>query len=1224
MIKPGLALPSSLTLPFGASRHRTILALGDEARDRCDWIAASEYYRLYLDAKPHDFAIWVQFGHALKESGKRVEALIAYSEALNLDVSDADLLLSLGHLHKLMGHRDEAVSFYLMSAEADGNVHALGELNRLGINENLPTGLPSEAHQQKSPERTGFSGLLTGLAAGPARWADRIKKRSRIQGDLARDRRDWPAAAEHYRTHLRRQPKDFAIWIQLGHALKETGRLDDALSAYGQAQRLDAEDANLLLSLGHLYKLMGRPEDAISYYRSSAARDGNAHALDELGRMQAGPAARHAEPADSTGLARLNPIEEQRIRTINDIELRLRARKPSCVIEGPLISILAPAYNVDEVWLTRMIESVQRQTYTRWQLCLVDDGSSQGHVWEAMSRIAANDPRISIARRPENGGISAASNDALAMAKGSYVALLDNDDMLTCDALEEMVRAIKENDSPDWLYSDEFKIDQDDRASALFAKPDWSPLLMLNYMYTGHFTLYNADLVRRVGGFRSQFDFSQDYDLALRVAEYTSRVHHVDKYLYGWRMIEGSSSQGGKPEARLTNIAALQDAAERRGWGGHAVPLPTANRLERPGAGQGSLFSIVVPSDNRSNIETTIRSICETSTYPKFEIVVVTNSRIIGSLKPAFDGFPVVWAAYDKPFNFSDKCNVGAAICKGDHIAFFNDDVRVVTPDWIEVLLEYLTLPGVGVVGPKLLYEDGNIQHAGMVSGVRRLVGTAFHAYPGDTSVHFNMAQCVREVSLICGALLAMPRSVFEQVGGFDAENAPISHSDVDLCFRVRETGLSCVYTPHATLVHVGHMSLAETDAAESKQKVYRKNKADTYLLRRFGAMIERDPYFPPAMRDLIYIDSQEYFHCYASTQSASTQDVVLISHDLTGSGAPKVVYDVALALKRAGRFVVVVSPSDGRYRQMLQAADITVIIDPLILTAHEASMDLVKNFDLVIANTIVTWRAVEALRKYTTVYWYTHETELVTHFATVYPEFAELIRSDVTIWSGSERSAEAIRRYGNIPQVLEYGADDIALAGASRPVTIAVFGSFEPRKGQDLAVLGMGLIPAEVRSQAKLVLYGRVLDREFHAQVVSMARSFDEIEIGGELSYRRYREELMSADIILVSSRDDTLPLVSLDALALGKALVCTAATGTSAYLEHGVSALILPHGAPGEIASQLEILISDAQLRQRMGREGREVFNKWFTQKAFEDRLMNALAPAPAREAVSQNVSS
>ena len=712
--------------------------------------------------------------------------------------------------------------------------------------------------------------------------------------------------------------------------------------------------------------------------------------------------------------------------------------RASTMEQGPRISILLPVYRPPVVFLERAILSVLFQTYANWELLIVDDCSNQRDVEAMVKYYATVDKRIKARFSARNGGISAATNVALEMAGGEYVGLLDHDDMLTRDALEHVGRRLLEESEIDLVYSDECKIDAHNVVDDLFHKPDWSPHALFNCMYTGHFSVYRKALVERVGGFRSEFDFSQDYDLALRVSEQAPKVSHIEECLYGWRMIAGSAATGDKPTARLSNIAALQSAIDRRGYDGVATALPTANCVLRRHRAERPLVSIVVPSDNFSNIRDTVELIRSQTSYENYEIVVVANSKLIAAHGARLISNNTCFVDYDEPYSFSDKCNRGAGCAKGDFVVFFNDDVRVISADWIDGLLEYLTLPGVGVVGPKLLYENGAIQHAGMVTGVRRLVGTAFHAYPGGTTAYFNMAQSVREVSLICGACLAMPMRVFDEVGGFDGRNTPVAHSDVDLCFRVRELGYSCVYTPHAELTHIGHVSIgaAEAETKESA-KALKRDKADIFLLKRWGEYCARDPYFPAKMRDLVYIDSQENFVLEkgrASSVSATGKDFILFSHDLSGSGAPRCLHHIAEALIDAGHYVLVVSPEDGVYRKRFTDIGADVIVDPLALSGHPSVIDLAKNFDAVICNTIVCWPVPAQLAAYAPVYLYVHESELIRHYVDNVPGFREGLASAAAIWAAGPLAKSAIRNYcgldalnleGSVEELPHFGEED-------------------------------------------------------------------------------------------------------------------------------------------------------------------------------------------------------
>ena len=895
------------------------------------------------------------------------------------------------------------------------------------------------------------------------------------------------------------------------------------------------------------------------------------------------------------------------------------------------ISILMSVFRTPIIYLERAILSVVCQTYQNWELCLVDSGSQDPEITAVLNYYEAKDRRIRVRRIPENAGFSVATNTALEMATGSYIGLLDHCDMITSNALEAISDHIIKDRSIDLVYTDESRIDENDIAQQLIPKPDWSPLLLTAFMYTGHFSAYRTSLVRQLGGLRSRDDLSHGYDLALRVADLDPKVAHIRGYHYGWRVVSGSACVGDKARARQSNIGALQDAIDRRGWNGTAIALPNANRVMRPIEPE-PLVSIIIPSDDAAQVEQTVSSILARTSYREFEILVVTNSSIPAALRDLEDA-TVRFVRYQKPFNFSDKCNVGAAAATGEFVLFYNDDVRVITPDWIEAILECLTLPRVGAVSPKLLYRDNRIQHAGMVTGTRRLIGTAFHAYPRDTSAGTNMAQSVREVSLLSAACLAMRKSVFNEIGGFDAVNTPREHSDVDLCFRIREQGYSCVYTPHAELTHLGHVSMG---AAEAAGKVFGPNKQDIFIMKRFGTFLADDPYFPKAMRDILYTESQEEFRYFAGKSRHNGQadvhhgvalspalDILIFSHELSESGAPRAAFDVARILREAGHHVVVASPSDGPYRERLRDLGVDVVIDEVMLKQDSNVLDFARNFDKVICNTIVCWPAVAQLHHIVDTYWYVHESKAIRHFVENVPGFAEVLEAGVRIWADSRLAARYLREYSVEPRIIEYGTPDRALSPRMPEnnwgkVVIGVFGTYERRKGQDLAVGGMLRLTPRLRDQAELRFFGRILESEadFRKDLERIAAGEKSIVFFGEVDHHECLRQMAASDVILVPSRDDALSFVALDALSLGKALVCSSTTGASEYLEHGKSALILNENTPEEIAGALAHLISNPGLQQTLGEGARQIYDTTFKPEHFGEKLQAALGLKPTPE--------
>jgi glycosyltransferase involved in cell wall biosynthesis/SAM-dependent methyltransferase len=891
---------------------------------------------------------------------------------------------------------------------------------------------------------------------------------------------------------------------------------------------------------------------------------------------------------------------------------------------GPTISVLMPVYKTQLAFLQRAILSVLFQTYANWELIIVDDFSQRSDIEGLLNYYQSVDARIKVQFAVERSGISVTTNRALAAATGPYIALLDHDDMLTRDALERVAEQMAKADDVDLVYSDECKIDTDNLVHDLFYKPDWSPLLLNNFMYTGHLSVYRKSLVERLGGFRSEYDLSQDYDLALRVVELPPKVIHLDECLYGWRMITGSAATGDKPQARISNIAALQEAADRRGYGGVAIALPSSNRIKRRLEQPSPTVSIIVPSDTRSSILNTVGSIASNSTYQNFEVIVVTNSKIVSELAYELKLQNVRFVTYDRPFNFSDKCNSGASEAKGDYLIFLNDDVRIITQDWIETILEVATVPGVGGVSPKLIYENGTIQYAGMVVGVRRLVGTAFHTYLSQTAAYVNLAQSLREVSVLSGACLAISRRIFNEVGGWDSQNTPIAHSDLDLSFRIRALGYSCAYTPHAELTHIGHVAIgADKERTRAKPKTFKRDKADIFILKRWGQYCERDPYFPPKMRDLVYIDSQEEFlleTTRARVHPTTGKDFILFSHDLSASGAPRCLHEAAKVLLESGHYVLVMSPEDGPFRRRFIEIGADVIVDPLMLSGHETVLNLAKNFDIAICNTITCWPLPRQLAPHLPVYLHCHETELIRHLRDNVPGFRDGLAAATAIWAEGPLSAANMKEYCGLDAIsIEQGVDELPEVTSEGhdefedQVVIALIGSYEPRKGQNLAVTGFKMLPREIQAKCRLVLAGRTLDPNFRSAMEESADHNPRIIFHNELDQLQVARLIRRADIVLVPSLDDAGPTTAIDALGANKILVTSNSTGVSHYLGDGESGFILRHNTAEEICTTLCRVLENRSRWHEIGATARTVYEAHFTRNRFKRQLFDALGLVP-----------
>lgn len=540
----------------------------------------------------------------------------------------------------------------------------------------------------------------------------------------------------------------------------------------------------------------------------------------------------------------------------------------------PVISIVMPVYNIDEKWLVKAIDSVRNQAYGRFELCICDDASTQQHIKKVLEKYAAMDKRIKVIYRPKNGGIVKASNDALNLATGAYVGLLDNDDELTSDALYEVVKNLQET-KYDLIYSDEDKLEMDGTPCEPFFKPDWSPDLLLSINYISHFGVYRRKLVNELGGFREGFDGSQDYDLVLRFTEKTQSIKHIPKILYHWRKIPGSTATvaDAKPYAFESAKKALAQALKRRNitgnitdglWTGsyrlkRAIKSTEPGTITEPESGAVKeqkqpaikgppLVSVIIPFKDKIEVtQVCITSIITKTTYSNYEILLVDNrSELLETAEylkklstPGYDEYDsrIKVLKYDAPFNFSAINNFAVKQAQGEILVLLNNDTEVLTPDWIESMLEHAQRPEVGAVGAKLLYPNNTVQHAGVLIGVGGLANHAFCRQHRDDHGYFGQADLIRNYSAVTAACVMIRKDVFEKMGGLDEKNLAVGFNDVDLCLRLREKDYLIVYTPYAQLYHYESLSRGFDINMQEVQ----------FIQRRHAGMLEKgDPYYNP------------------------------------------------------------------------------------------------------------------------------------------------------------------------------------------------------------------------------------------------------------------------------------------------------------------------------------------------------------------------------------------
>jgi glycosyltransferase involved in cell wall biosynthesis len=527
---------------------------------------------------------------------------------------------------------------------------------------------------------------------------------------------------------------------------------------------------------------------------------------------------------------------------------RLRAR--------PLMSIVMPVYNTPPDLLRAAIESVRAQLYENWELCIADDASTAAHVREILEEYRQQDRRIKVEYRSRNGHISAASNTALAVAKGEFIALFDHDDLLSEQALYQIVAELNRYADTDIVYSDEDKIDGNGRHHDPYFKPEWNPDLLYSQNYISHLGVYRTSLVRVVGGFRQGYEGSQDYDLLLRcvAARKALRIRHVPAVLYHWRTMVGSTSvtPDNKLYATQSGIKALED--HFRSCGVEGVSVEQARnaamyRVRYPIPDPPPKVSLIIPTrDGCDLLRTCVSSIIDKTTYPNYEIVVVDNQSSDEETLRYFDEMQMAGVRvlhYDKPFNYSAINNFAVEQVDADIVGLVNNDIEVISPEWLTEMVSHAVRPEVGAVGAKLCYPNDTIQHAGVIVGLGGVAGHSHWLRRRDEPGYFGRMILVHNVSAVTGACLLVRREVYRKIGGLDATNLAVAFNDVDFCLRLAETGLRNVWTPHAELYHHESVSRGADNTAEKNERF---NKEMYYMMDRWKDWIRRDPCYSPLL----------------------------------------------------------------------------------------------------------------------------------------------------------------------------------------------------------------------------------------------------------------------------------------------------------------------------------------------------------------------------------------
>jgi GT2 family glycosyltransferase/glycosyltransferase involved in cell wall biosynthesis len=912
----------------------------------------------------------------------------------------------------------------------------------------------------------------------------------------------------------------------------------------------------------------------------------------------------------------------------------------------PVISIITPVFNPSPEVLKDTINSVITQTYPHWQLCFANGGSTLAGVKEVLDEFSRRDERILVKHLHENLGIANNTNTALRLAHGEYIALMDHDDLLAPDMLFEVVSLLNQHPDAEIIYFDEDKISADGRTrlEPWFKPSSWSPDLLLSTNYLMHSVILRS-LVEELGGFDPEVDGAQDWDFSLRATRKKRNIYHIPKVFYHWRQVPGSAARdaNAKPWAFEAQARCIERHLHELGEENAKVEFPSLGMIRVVWPPSDTKVSIIIPTkDKFEYLQACLQSILEQTEYKNYEILLIDTGS---QEEPTLVFFEEITAdprvnlhIYPGRFNFHKVNNYGARIANGDILLFLNNDTEILEGTWLDDLVGWANRPGVGVVGAKLFYPNGSIQQAGIVMGVEGHGSHIFEKLPEHHYGPFGSPDWYRDYMAVTGACMIIPRKVFERLGGFD-EDYQIGYGDIDFCLRAVEAGYRVVYTPFAKLLHheggTRGFSVPPSDVLKAS-------------LSMFAIVKEGDPYFNPNLSyqyrqptignprdpkreerilrimnefDLIDTPALELNpgtgeHLIENPVSVQPHDptkkeIIFVSHELSLTGAPLILSKLAAYLIDHGYKITVLSPIPGPLEDTYQKIGAEVIINPMILRDSREILRYLGSCELVLANTILAWRAVcaaKALEK--PCIWWVHESQFGVNYSEKYPSVIGAFPiADILVFP-SQATADLYAEFTLVEKIeiihtsldITKLADDKYLTPIDRnhgKLILVNVASYEPRKGQDILVRSLDKLPGNIKVECYLI--GRKLDWWFSRRLELLASRRKNVHVLGELPNEKVLSYIQAADVYILASRDEALPMSLLEAMYFSKGIIATKAGGITEIIDHGKNGLLIDIEDYMGLANYIAQLHDDRDFLSQMGRNAYEKLKKELSIDSF-----------------------
>lgn len=939
----------------------------------------------------------------------------------------------------------------------------------------------------------------------------------------------------------------------------------------------------------------------------------------------------------------------------NERELGLQKENQVHFSYRPLISILAPIHHADPAMTAGSLSSMRAQTYPEWELCPIFSQSELKAVINLLVKAAQQDNRIVINRLAIHEEVINSLNKALAVTHGEFVLILEQGARLAPDTLFAIVSQLNQDPEVDMLYFDEDTISADgqQRQSPWFKPRAFSPDLLLSVNYLRH-AVIRRDLLQAAGNFDPTMDSAQEWDLSFRLVERNARLKHLPGVFYHRRQSPHIVNNNSADPSRVYSDQkhCIQAHLKRMGNLQASVEFPSHATVKVNWPVSGKIASIIIPTkDNIRLLKACLDSIFDQTRYPDFEIVLVDT----GSTEPATQQYYHTLAAKSnvklildpRPFNFHKACNLGARHATGEVLIFLNNDTEALCPEWLAELVGWAEKPEIGIVGAKLIRPDHTIQHAGLIIG---LAGHGSHVFDGGPEIQdgpFGSSEWYRDYQAVTGACLAIRRQVFKQLDGFD-EVYCIGYGDIDLCLRAIDAGYRVVYNPFSRVLHHEGATRGLTqppgDVLRASVSMYPRIQTGDPFFSTNLSPYQRVPTIandlePPIpelilriMQDFDLISSDDLEAAEPSRWqiqlphpgkgSTKKSKLLVVSHELTRSGAPIILWQICTALAEKGLQITILSPEEGPLHQEYLQAGMTVHILPSLLKDARVVLPYLQGQDLVLLNTILCYRIAHAVKasNLPLLFW-VHESTFGQQVCRTTPSAKSAISIADRLIFPSHATSSLYREFGSSENhtVIHSGINITQLDPIdSKPpfektpdrLYIVVVASIESRKGQDVLLQALKLLPDAISDQVECFLIGRNLEPGFSQRVVKIAEAMGNVHIVGETPADQVKHYLAAADVFILPSRDEALPISLIEAMAYGLAIIATRVGGVAEIIQDQVNGLLVEKEDPNGLARCIKRLYLDKDCRYNLGQAGKHTYQQNLTFDKFVERYYTVIS--------------